>query len=236
MEQASTSAPLGSAFWLDTVAADGVLFGVVNGVTTTGTGGTVRLQATGVTQTAAGVVTSDLLGVRSTTAGNVILDQPNPVNTFAAVNTVAGNRITLRAASGLVLGDVAGQGTFSPPPSAGSQQPGERPTFKPAGTSGQTATGLINSLAFAVSSSAGGTIRLDQANVVATFAGQNAVAGGLLNFRTTGGLTLDTVTSGSALLVPIAGVHHEHRLAASSQWRWPNGDRVGPHRDFGLSQ
>ncbi len=191
------------ALLLDTVSADGTLFAALNNVTTTGSGGTVRLQAAGLSQTANGIVTTDLLGVENT-AGNVILDQSNAVNTFAAANTAAGGRITLDDGNALVLGTVGAQGTFAAvngiTTNAGTTY------LQAAGNVTQTAAGLVNSQALAVGSSAGGTIRLDQGNTVATFAADEATAGGIVNLRTTSGLTLDTVTSGSALLAPIAGV------------------------------
>jgi hypothetical protein len=189
---------------LDTVAADGTLFNAVSGVTTTGAGGTVRLQQTGLTQTAAGIVITDLLGVRNTTAGDIMLDQANTVNTFAADNPVNGNRVTLRDTGALTVGDVAAQGTFAT--TNGLTATGGTAYLQAGGSVGQTATGLVDSAALAVNNLAGGTIRLDQVNAVTTFAANNAAANGLINFRTTTALTLDTVTSGSALLGPIAGV------------------------------
>jgi fibronectin-binding autotransporter adhesin len=191
------------ALALDTVSADGALFAGLNNVTTTGAGGTVRLQAAGLSQTANGIVSSDLLGIQNT-AGDVILDQPNAVNTFAAANSAAGGRVTLRDANSLILGTVGAQGTFA---AVNGVTTNAGTTYlQAAGNVTQTAVGLVNSQALAVGSSAGGTIRLDQGNTVATFAANDTVAAGLVNFRTTGALTLDTVTSGSGLLAPIAGV------------------------------
>ena len=187
---------------LDTVSADGTLFAAANGVTTTGAGGTVRLQASGVSQTAAGIVTSDLLGVQNGAAGNVILDQPNVVNTFAAANPVGGGRITVRTAGAVTLGDVTAQGTFAAV--SGITTPAGTAFVQAGGNIGQTATGLVIAPVFGVRGT--GTIRLDQPNAVATFAANDTLAGGLVNFRTTGALTLDTVASGSALLTAVAGV------------------------------
>ena len=191
------------ALSLDAVSADGALFAAVGGVTTTGTGGTVRLQTAGLSQTTNGVVTSDLLGVQNT-AGDVILDQLNVVNTFAATNAAAGGRITLRNENSLVLGTVGSQGTF--PTTNGITTNAGTTFLQAAGDVTQTAAGLVNSQALAVNSTVGGTIRLDQGNTVATFAAEEGPTSGLINFRTTVGLTLDTVTSGSALLPSIAGV------------------------------
>ena len=189
---------------LDAVSADGTLFAAVSGVTTTGTGGTTRLQATGLSQTANGIVTTDVLGVQNTAAGDVILDKPNSINNFAAANALAGGRITLNDSAALNLDAVAAQGTFA---AVNGVTTNAGITYlQAAGNVTQTAAGLVNSAALAVVSTAGGTIRLDQANTVATFAANDTVAGGLVNFQTTGGLTLDTVTSGSALLPQIAGL------------------------------
>jgi hypothetical protein len=191
------------ALSLDAVSADGTLFAGVSGVFTTGAGGTVRLQTAGLSQTANGVIMTDLLGVQNT-AGNVILDQPNVLNTFAANNTAAAGRVTLRAANSLVLGTVGGQGTFV---AVNGVATNAGTTFlQAAGNVTQTAVGLVNSQSLAVNSTVGGTIRLDQGNTVATFAAEEGTVSGLINFRTVVGLTLDTVTSGSALLLPVAGV------------------------------
>ena len=188
---------------LDSVSADGALFAAVSGVTTTGAGGTVRLQEAGLSQTTAGIVNADALGIRNS-AGDVILDQPNTVNTFAANNATAAGRVTLQDNTALVIGDVTAQDTF--PAISGVTTNAGTAFIQAAGNVTQTATGLVNASALGVNISAGGTIRLDQANAVNTFAANETPAGGLVNFRTTTGLTLDTVASGSGLLPAIAGV------------------------------
>lgn len=191
------------ALSLDMVSGQGS-FTTVNGVTTTGAGGTVRLQQTGLTQTDVGIVTSDFLGVQNTVAGDVMLDRLNQVNTFAASNTFPLGQVVLNNGRAVLIGSVGAQGTFGN--TDGIVTNNGVAYLRAAGNITQTAQGLVSASALAVLTTTGQIIRLDQGNAVPTFAANNGVTGGLVNFRTTGSLIIANVASNSGLLQAVTGI------------------------------
>lgn len=191
------------ALSLDTVSDQGT-FTTVDGVTTTGAGGTVRLQQTGLTQTDVGIVTSDLLGVRNTVAGDVMLDRLNQVNTFAASNTFLLGQVVLNNGRAVLIGSVGTQQSFGI--TNGIMTNNGVAQLQAAGNITQTAQGLVSVSALAVLTTTGQIIRLDQGNTVPTFAANNGVTGGLVNFRTTGSLIIANVASNSGLLQAVTGI------------------------------
>src|SRR5439155_6116774 len=60
-------------------------------------------------------------------------------------------------------------------------------------------TGIVTAARLGVRNTTSGDILLDRANVAPVFAAVNAASGGGINFRTTGGLTLDTVSADGTL-------------------------------------
>src|SRR5207244_3559861 len=83
------------------VGADGT-FAAVSGITSSGAGSVVRLQATGpIGQTATGVIQAQRLGVRNTGSGDIRLDQANVVAVFAAAGGLGLGSINFRTTTAL---------------------------------------------------------------------------------------------------------------------------------------
>jgi hypothetical protein len=136
---ASDTSAAGAVTFVDTtgvsigsVAADGSLFALTNGISTSAgdvtvsaagavtlnqsiaaVGATVRISAAGsVTEAAAATITAASLGVR-TTSGNIVLTEANDVATFAANNSAAGQAVKFRDTNAFNVGSVSGTTLFT---------------------------------------------------------------------------------------------------------------------------
>ncbi|CAN5806579.1 hypothetical protein BH11PLA1_BH11PLA1_17810 [soil metagenome] len=196
----------------------------INGATGGGTNtAQVRLAADGgVSQTLAGVISAGGLAVTNLTAGDIALDiAPNVLSIVAARNDAAGGLISIRSTSGLSVGTV----TATPEFNGGIALSGIATAgngdilLLDEGVAGGVAisqavnagTGVVrisslngisqSGLGIITASSVGalntgiGNIDLSLANAVGTFAGRNTFAGGTLNFVSSTGLTIGTVTA-----------------------------------------
>ena len=211
------------------VNADGAL--TINSAIDAGTAD-VRLAADGnITQSAAGTITADELGVRQQNAagGSITLDDANDVNTLAASNAFAGGTITFNDVDSLTVGTVATQTiglvTFAATTGLTTSDgdvlvnANEALTINSAinvgtadvrlaadGNITQSAAGTITAdeLGVRQQSAAGGNITLDDANDVNTLAASNAFAGGTITFNDVDGLTVGTVATQTIGLVTFA--------------------------------
>ncbi len=219
-----------TAMTVGAVIADGAFFAEVDGITTTGATATVRLQAVGgIGQLVAGGrevgrISTSILGARNTGTGDILLGQANQVGTFAALNTAANGRVTLNTGTPLLVGDVPAAGTFLLTGgivtasgdvllrTAGALQFNSAVAagtgvvrLQAAGGIGQSASGTITAGRLGVRST-GGFIILNQANSAPVFAAEDTVSNSAIIFRTTGALTLDTVTADAPLFAAVTGV------------------------------
>ena len=191
----------------------------INATVSAGTG-TVRLTtAGGVSQTA--VITASALGVRNATAGNIDLTLAgNNVATFAANNAVAGGTVKYRDADALAIGTVTLDGTLFTPTTPGITTNAADVTLVTGGAlsigqaivagtgtvrlttaGGVSQTAAITASALGVRNSTGGNVDLTlAANNVATFAANNAVAGGTVKYRDADALAIGSVTDDGCAL------------------------------------
>ena len=185
-------------------------------------GATVRLTTSGgVSQTAA--ITASSLGVRNTTVGNVDLTlATNNVATFAANNAVAGGTVKYRDADAVALGIVTADGVLFTPTTSGVTTNSADVTLVSGGAlsigqaitagtgtvrlttaGGVSQTAVITASALGVRNATAGNIDLTLAgNNVATFAANNAVAGGTVKYRDADALAIGTVTLDGTLFTP----------------------------------
>jgi filamentous hemagglutinin family protein len=189
-------------------------------------GATVRLRTTGgISQTAAGIITADDLGVINSLSGNIVLDDANDVGVIAGENTASDGTFVLRSTSSLTVGSVSTIAElFARPavpaavvisgitttPAAGTSPSANDVTLSTAGslileqaiTAGratvrfQSATGMSQTAAGIISARALGLVNSDTGSIVLDQA--NAIVDGLaaLN-KATGGevVFLNTSTS-----------------------------------------
>ncbi|MDB5341692.1 MAG: hypothetical protein JWP89_69 [Schlesneria sp.] len=196
-----------------TLAAAGAI--LVNQAVAVGSG-TVRLQTTtgGVSQSAAGTITADKLGVRNASTGNITLDQGNNVATIAANNTAANGTITYHDTNAVAIGSVTADGTLFTATNGMATSAGDV-TITAAGTvtldqsiaaAGATvrisAAGSITETAGATITAASlgvrtttGDILLTEANDVTTFAASNAGATNVVRYQDANAFNVGVVGS-----------------------------------------
>jgi|GEM_PF-5885927 len=182
------------------VTAGNVFGATLAGIQANTTNGTVRLQAAdNITQTAAGVITANALGVRST-AGSIDLSQPNNDVTVLSAEALAANQsVNYQDATGVQIDQVTAGGQIAA--FAGIQANTATGTVRlQAGNDiTQTAIGVITADALGARSVAG-TIDLSQPNNnVNTIAAQALAANQAVNFQDSTGFTVGSVSAGGLL-------------------------------------
>ena len=183
-----------------------------------------------ISQTSDGIITADQLGVRQDAGpGNILLDDANVVNTFAAARTVPGQVLTFKNTKSLDIGavdavvvdgtsfiatsgvtmidgdaliDVNGSLTLLEQLNV---RPGGNVRLLASGDMTQSASGAItaNQLGL-IQRASTGVVTLDKANDVNTLAAENTAAGQTIAFNDTDDLTIDTVATQTIGLLTFA--------------------------------